>query len=107
MKKTLRIAVFVLSAFLLASCSSKLEKQMKRDAEDVAKRIVEYEQVSKNREDPSKSGGEMISVDEFKKLENEYLKYIDEMYKKYDKTVELKRQYKDLVEQKVNELKNQ
>ena len=57
-----KLIALLLTVILLAGCSS----QMDRDANKMAKRVVEFEQVQKRMEDRSNLGGKRMSEQEFK-----------------------------------------
>lgn len=103
MKKTeLKLLALLLTVMLLAGCTS----QMDRDANKMAKRVVEFEQVQKRMEDRSNLGGKRMSEQEFQQYAKEYMEYANKMLEKYSETREQKQEFYQLVEKKAKEMKN-
>ena len=103
MKKTeLKLLALLLTVILLAGCTS----QMDRDANKMAKRVVEFEQVQKRMEDHSNLGGKRISEQEFQQYAKEYMEYANKMLEKYSETPDQKHEFYQLVEKKAKEMKN-
>lgn len=103
MKKTeLKLLVLLLTIILLAGCTS----QMDRDANKMAKRVVEFEQVQKRMEDRSNLGGKRMSEQEFQQYAKEYMEYANKMLEKYSETPDQKHEFYQLVEKKAKEMKN-
>ena len=103
MKKTgLQLLALLLTVILLAGCTS----QMDRDANKMAKRVVEFEQVQKRMEDRSKLGGKRMSEQEFQQYAKEYMEYTNKMLEKYSETPDQKHEFYQLVEKKAKEMKN-
>ena len=102
MKKTrLTLLALLLSMVLLAGCSS-----MESDANKLAKKIVEMEQVQKRMEDRSNLGGKRMTQQEFEEYSKEYIEYTNKMLEKYGKTPEQRKEFTELVNKKVEELRN-
>lgn len=103
MKKTeLKLLALHLTVILLAGCTS----QMDRDANKMAKRVVEFEQVQKRMEDRSNLGGKRMSEQEFQQYAKEYMEYANKMLEKYSETPDQKHEFYQLVEKKAKEMKN-
>lgn len=103
MKKTeLKLLALLLTVMLLAGCNS----QMDRDANKMAKRVVEFEQVQKRMEDRSNLGGKRMSEQEFQQYAKEYMEYANKMLEKYSETPDQKHEFYQLVEKKAKEMKN-
>jgi outer membrane murein-binding lipoprotein Lpp len=103
MKKTeLKLLALLLTVILLAGCTS----QMDRDANKMAKRVVEFEQVQKRMEDRSNLGGKRMSEQEFQQYAKEYMEYANKMLEKYSETPDQKHEFYQLVEKKAKEMKN-
>lgn len=103
MKKTeLKLLALLLTVMLLAGCTS----QMDRDANKMAKRVVEFEQVQKRMEDRSNLGGKRMSEQEFQQYAKEYMEYANKMLEKYSETPDQKHEFYQLVEKKAKEMKN-
>ena len=102
MKKTrLTLFALLLSMVLLAGCGSSME----RDANKMAKRIVEMEQVQNRMGDRSNLGGKQMTKQEFEEYSKEYIEYTNKMLEKYGKTPEQKKEFTELVNKKVEELR--
>lgn len=103
MKKTeSKLLALLLTVMLLAGCTS----QMDRDANKMAKRVVEFEQVQKRMEDRSNLGGKRMSEQEFQQYAKEYMEYANKMLEKYSETPDQKHEFYQLVEKKAKEMKN-
>lgn len=103
MKKTeLKLLAMLLTVILLAGCTS----QMDRDANKMAKRVVEFEQVQKRMEDRSNLGGERMSEQDFQQYAKEYMEYANKMLENYSETPDQKHEFYQLVEKKAKEMKN-
>lgn len=103
MEKTeLKLLALLLTVILLAGCTS----QMDRDANKMAKRVVEFEQVQKRMEDRSNLGGKRMSEQEFQQYAKEYMEYANKMLEKYSETPDQKHEFYQLVEKKAKEMKN-
>lgn len=103
MKKTeLKLLALLLTVMLLAGCTS----QMDRDANKMAKRVVEFEQVQKRMEDRSNLGGKRMSEQEFQQYAKEYMEYANKMLEKYSETPDQKHEFYQLVEKMAKEMKN-
>ena len=103
MKKTrLKLIVLFLSIMLLAGCSS----QMERDATQMAKRVVELEQVQRRMEDRSNLGGRRMTEQEYEQYSREYIDFANKMLEKYNATPEQRREFYQLVEKKADEMRN-
>lgn len=103
MKKTeLKLLALLLTVILLAGCTS----QMDRDANKMANRVVEFEQVQKRMEDRSNLGGKRMSEQEFQQYAKEYMEYANKMLEKYSETPDQKHEFYQLVEKKAKEMKN-
>ena len=103
MKKTeSKLLALLLTVMLLAGCTS----QMDRDANKMAKRVVEFEQVQKRMEDRSNLGGKRMSEQEFQQYAKEYMEYANKMLEKYSETPDQKHEVDQLVEKKAKEMKN-
>lgn len=103
MKKTeLKLFALLLTVILLVGCTS----QMDRDANKMAKRVVEFEQVQKRMEDRSNLGGKRMSEQEFQQYAKEYMEYANKMLEKYSETPDQKQEFYQLVEKMANEMKN-
>jgi len=103
MKKTeLKLLAMLLTVILLAGCTS----QMDRDANKMAKRVVEFEQVQKRMEDRSNLGGKRMSEQDFQQYAKEYMEYANKMLEKYSETPDQKHEFYQLVEKKAKEMKN-
>lgn len=96
------LIALLLTVILLAGCSS----QMDRDANKMAKRVVEFEQVQKRMEDRSNLGGKRMSEQEFQQYAKEYMEYANKMLEKYSETPDQKHEFYQLVEKKAKEMKN-
>lgn len=96
------LIALLLTVILLAGCSS----QMDRDANKMAKRVVEFEQVQKRMEDRSNLGGKCMSEQEFQQYAKEYMEYANKMLEKYSETPDQKHEFYQLVEKKAKEMKN-
>lgn len=101
--KRILITVSVLLGMVLAfpSCASKME----RDAEKMAKRAVELEQVIKRRGDCSNLGGKRMSDQEYQQFASDYIEFANKMNKKYSETPEMHEEFYKLVDEKMKELK--
>lgn len=97
-----KLIALLLTVILLAGCSS----QMDRDANKMAKRVVEFEQVQKRMEDRSNLGGKRMSEQEFQQYAKEYMEYANKMLEKYSETPDQKHEFYQLVEKKAKEMKN-
>lgn len=97
-----KLIALLLTVILLAGCSS----QMDRDANKMAKRVVEFEQVQKRMEDGSNLGGKRMSEQEFQQYAKEYMEYANKMLEKYSETPDQKHEFYQLVEKKAKEMKN-
>lgn len=97
-----KLIALLLTVILLAGCSS----QMDRDANKMAKRVVEFEQVQKRMEDRSNLGGKRMSEQEFQQYVKEYMEYANKMLEKYSETPDQKHEFYQLVEKKAKEMKN-
>lgn len=97
-----KLIALSLTVILLAGCSS----QMDRDANKMAKRVVEFEQVQKRMEDRSNLGGKRMSEQEFQQYAKEYMEYANKMLEKYSETPDQKHEFYQLVEKKAKEMKN-
>lgn len=78
---------------------------MERDAEKMAKRAVELEQVMKHREDCSNLGGKRMSEQEYQQFAKEYIEFANKMNKKYSETREMHEEFYKMVDEKMKELK--
>lgn len=96
------LIALLLTVILLAGCSS----QMDRDANKMAKRVMEFEQVQKRMEDRSNLGGKRMSEQEFQQYAKEYMEYANKMLEKYSETPDQKHEFYQLVEKKAKEMKN-
>ena len=96
------LIALLLTVILLAGCSS----QMDRDANKMAKRVVEFEQVQKRMEDRSNLGGKRMSEQEFQQYAKEYMEYANKILEKYSETPDQKHEFYQLVEKKAKEMKN-
>ena len=96
------LIALLLTVILLAGCSS----QMDRDANKMAKRVVEFEQVQKRMENRSNLGGKRMSEQEFQQCAKEYMEYANKMLEKYSETPDQKHEFYQLVEKKAKEMKN-
>ena len=96
------LIALLLTVILLAGCSS----QMDRDANKMAKRVVEFEQIQKRMEDRSNLGGKRMSEKEFQQYAKEYMEYANKMLEKYSETHDQKHEFSQLVEKKAKEMKN-
>ena len=102
MKKTeLKLLALLLTVILLAGCTS----QMDRDANKMAKRVVEFEQVQKRMEDRSNLGAKRMSEQEFQQYAKEYMEYANKMLEKYSETPDQKHEFYQLVEKKADEMR--
>ena len=97
-----KLIALLLTVILLAGCSL----QMDRDANKMAKRVVEFEQVQKRMEDRSNLGGKRMSKQEFEQYSREYIEYANKMLEKYSETREQKQEFYQLVEKKADEMRN-
>lgn len=101
MKKTkLKLIVLLLSVILLAGCGS----QMERDAKRLAKRAVEFEQVTKRMEDRSNLGGKRMTEEEYQKYALEQMEFANKMLEKY-KTPEQRQKFNELVKKEIEKIK--
>lgn len=97
---TLSIALGMMLAF--PSCAS----QMERDATKMAKRAVEFEQITKRMEDRSNLGGKRMSEQEYDQYARGYIEFAKNMFNKYDETPEMKEEFYEMVNDKMDELKS-
>jgi len=102
MKKVLITLSFILGMILVfPACTS----QMERDAEKMAKRAVELEQVIKRMDDRSNLGGKRMSKQEYQQYASDYIEFANRLHEKYNKTPEMKEEFYKLVDKKMKELK--
>ncbi|MBQ6755036.1 MAG: hypothetical protein IJR03_07540 [Bacteroidales bacterium] len=87
--------------FVFVACSS----QMERDATKLAKRAIELEQVQKRAGDRSNLGGKPMSREELETYTKEFIEYANQMLEKYNETPEMQKEFKELVEKKIEEMK--
>lgn len=99
-KITLLLSVSVIM-MMFAACGSSME----RDAERMAKRAVEFEQVQKRFGDRSNLGGKPMSRQELEKYSKDYIEFANKMLEKYSDTRETREEFKQLVNKKIKELK--
>ena len=103
-KKTISVLlVLSLSILLLTGCSNQI---MNWDAYKLAKRVVELEQVQKRMDDRSNLRGKRMSKQEYENYYHEFNRYANKMLEKYSETPEQKQEFYNLVENKVNRIKN-
>lgn len=103
MRKALITLSLILGMILVfPACTS----QMERDAEKLAKRAVELEQVVKRMEDRSNLGGKRMSEQEYQQYASDYIKFANRLHEKYNKTPEMKEEFYSMVEKKKKEIKN-
>jgi hypothetical protein len=79
---------------------------MNWDAYKLAKRVVELEQVQKRMDDRSNLRGKRMSKQEYENYYHEFNRYANKMLEKYSETPEQKQEFYNLVENKVNRIKN-
>ena len=102
MKKVLITLSFILGMILVfPACTS----QMERDAEKMAKRAVELEQVIKRMDDRSNLGGKRMSEQEYQQYASDYIEFANRLHEKYSKTPGMKEEFYKLVDKKMKELK--
>ena len=90
------------AVLLLGSCGSSME----RDAEKMAKRAIEFEQMQQRSQDRSNLFGKPMSREEQEKATKEYIEFTNRILSKYDETLEMHREFVDLVINKIREKKN-
>lgn len=90
------------AVLLFGSCGSSME----RDAEKMAKRAIEFEQMQQRSQDRSNLFGKPMSREELEKATKEYIEFTNRMLSKYDETLEMHREFVDLVNKKIREKKN-
>lgn len=87
--------------FVFVACSS----QMERDATKLAKRAIELEQVQKRAGDRSNLGGKPMGSEELENYTKEFIEYANQMLEKYNETPEMQKEFKELVDKKIEEMK--
>ena len=100
MKKA-KLFALLLAGILLVGCSSSME----RDANKMAKRVIEFEQMNKRMEDRSNLGGKRMTQQEYQQFTKEHFEYANKMLEKYSKTPEQKQEFYQLVEKKTEEIR--
>ena len=107
----MRKFLFTLSVLLgmmimFPSCKS----QMERDAEKMAKRGVELEEVmhrmERQKNDRSNLYGKGMSDEEYDQFARDYIEFANKLHQKYSETPEMKEEFYKLVEEKTREIKN-
>lgn len=102
MKKITFLTLFLsVVMFVFVACSS----QMERDANKMAKRAIEFEQVQKRAGDRSNLSGKPMSREELETYTKEFIEYANQMLEKYSETPEMQKEFKDLVSKKIEEMK--
>lgn len=100
--RNVRLVLIVSAAMtIFASCGS----QMERDAEKMAKRAIEFEQVQKRFGDRSNLFGQPMSREELEKYNKEYIEYANQMFEKYGETPEMHTEFAQMVNKKMEELR--
>lgn len=87
--------------FVFVACSS----QMERDANKMAKRAIEFQQVQKRAGDRSNLNGKPMSREELQTYTEEYIEYTKQMLEKYNETPEMQKEFVELVDKKIEEMK--
>ncbi len=102
MKKITFLTLFLSVVMcVFVACSS----QMERDANKMAKRAIEFEQVQKRAGDRSNLSGKPMSREELETYTKEFIEYANQMLEKYSETPEMQKEFKDLVSKKIEEMK--
>lgn len=89
------------AVLLLGSCGSSME----RDAEKMAKRAIEFEQMQQRSQDRSNLYGKPMSREEQEKATKEYIEFSNRMMSKYNETPEVHNEFVDMVNKKIREKK--
>ncbi|MBO7490118.1 MAG: hypothetical protein J6T88_07570 [Bacteroidales bacterium] len=78
---------------------------MERDAEKLAKRAIELEQVQKQFGNRSNLYGKPMSREELEEYTKEYMEYANQMLEKYGETPEMHTEFAKMVNKKMDELR--
>ena len=102
MMKKLRLMIMIcVSFFVFSACGTSME----RDAKKMAERAVEFEQTQRRFGHRSNLYGKPMSRAEYEQYTKEYIEFSNEMLAKYSETLEMQREFTEMVNKEIEKLK--
>lgn len=100
-KRSIRLVLAACFFAIMCSCASEME----RDAEKLAERAVEFDQMQRRFGDRSNLQGKPISRQELEASTREYIEYSNRMMEKYSSTPEQQEKFSRMVTEKINKMR--